>query len=64
MKTKHPNKKLSLSKQTVADLSSDELKSAKGGTIVTMFTCTCTLGAICFSIGQSCFEYLCIQQAD
>ncbi len=54
MKTKNLDKKLSLSKQTVADL---ELKSAKGGVFFPTFTIlACTYDSICITIEKSCFS--------
>jgi len=61
MKTKNLDKKLSLSKQTVADL---ELKSAKGGVFFPTFTIACTWDIICVTIERSCFScvpYACEQ---
>ncbi len=42
MKTKNLDKKLSLSKKTVADLNRVEMKTAKGGT-ASIFTCFPTI---------------------
>ncbi len=70
MKTKHLDKKLVLSKQTIADLNNITMKNVKGGTLITAytcvipticieFTCLCTEGDICRTVKNSCFGELC-----
>ncbi len=72
MKTKHLNKKLSFSKQTIADLNRGEMKIAKGGSVTGLtvcvtclitvcidVTCNCTNGDICRTVKNSCFGELC-----
>ncbi len=72
MKTKKFEKKLSLSKHTIADLNKSTMEQAKGGTMATTtitlwitlcidFTCTCTDGDICNSVKNSCLGKICPQ---
>ncbi len=57
MKNKKFNKKLSLNKQTITDLSSQELKNAKGGISRPIYICmatnfeTCTCEISCYQTG-------------
>jgi hypothetical protein len=44
MKTKRFNKKLSLTKTTIANLANPELNNVKGGLETCGLTCTCVLG--------------------